>query len=86
MKKIAWDFYKQRTGKSLENILGDIRSIEAARKKLDKMNLKCPSDDVIQEALNRLIKRDKQKAEAEKEILWLHVLSLIGQDNEALGL
>jgi hypothetical protein len=65
MKKISWDFYNQRTGKSLESILGDIRSIDNAKKKLDRMGLQAPPDDVIQTALDRLRKRDKQKEEAQ---------------------
>tara|TARA_Y100001938_G_C8061270_1_gene417437 strand:+ start:1168 stop:1581 length:414 start_codon:yes stop_codon:yes gene_type:complete len=66
MKKISWKFYTQRVGKTLTNILGQARTIEEAKKKLDKMNLSYPEDSLIQAALDKLSKREKNRLAREE--------------------
>lgn len=62
MKKIGWKFYTQRSGKGLSSLLGEARTLDEAKKKLDEINLTFPPDALIQEALDKLISRDKKRA------------------------
>ena len=67
MAKISWEFYVQRTGRTLADIFKDAKTIDEAKLKIDALQITYPPDDKIQAVLDEIDRAAREKkAKAEE--------------------